>query len=106
MAALLSPVTRAVLLLPSVAVAVLLSPLTNALLWSPPVAVAILFSPLAIATEPCPSEVAVVGGAFLYPRLTVGRHAHILSVALTVPRLGRRRPWRRGQPRPDTQRDC
>ena len=42
---------------------------------------------------------------FCHPRLTVGRHAHILSVALTVPRLGRRRPWRRGQPYPDAQGD-
>ena len=95
----------AVLLSPPVAVAVLLSPLTIALLWSPPVAVAVLLSPLAIATEPCPSEVAVVRGAFLHPLLTVGRHAHILSVALTVPRLGRCHPWRRGQPYPDAQSD-
>ena len=51
----------------------------------PPVAVAKLLSPLAIATEPCPSEVAG-GGAFLHPHHTVGRHAHILSVALTVRR--------------------
>ena len=41
---LLSPVTVAVLLLPSVALAVLLVPLTNALLWSP-VAVAVLPAP-------------------------------------------------------------
>ena len=122
---LLSPVTVAVLLLPPVAVAVLLlpvdawrccwsppvadavllSPLTNALLWSPPVAVAVLLIALGDRHRTLPSEVAVRGSAFLHPLHTVGRHAHILSVALTVPRLGRCRPWRRGQPHPDTQGD-
>ena len=42
---------------------------------------------------------------FLYLCLTVLRDAHVLSVALTVPRLGRCRPWRRGQPYPDAQGD-
>ena len=83
--------------------AVLLSPLTIALLWSPPVAVATLLSPLAFAIEPSP-EVAVAV-PFCTFALTVLRDAHILSVALTVPRLGRCRPWRRGQPYPDAQGD-
>ena len=58
---LLSPLTRAVLWLPSVAVAELLSPLTNALLWSPTVAVAVLFVPWTIATEPLPTASTAFG---------------------------------------------
>ena len=120
-----SPVTVAVLLSPPPAKAMLKVPVAVAVLWLPPVAVAVLPSPVAVAVQPvqfvasavllAPVALAVepfawvggrVRGTFLYLcRHRLVEMLMILSVALTVPRLGRCRPWRRGQPYPDAQGD-